>query len=57
MPWPAVTLPQEISTEAVELLAQADDIMPAAAHLVFDSDRIDADWPDLSSSMLKAWTR
>ena len=27
---------------ALELLAQADDIMPAAAHLVFDSDRIDA---------------
>src|SRR5690349_23889019 len=24
---------------ALELLGQADDIMPAAAHLVFDSDR------------------
>jgi len=27
---------------ALDLLAQADDIMPAAAHLVFESDRIDA---------------
>jgi tetratricopeptide (TPR) repeat protein len=27
---------------ALELLGRADDIMPAAAHLVFDSDRVDA---------------
>jgi hypothetical protein len=27
---------------ARELLAQADDVMPVAAHLIFDSDRIDA---------------
>jgi len=28
--------------QALDCLAQADQIMPRAAHLVFDSDRIDA---------------
>jgi tetratricopeptide (TPR) repeat protein len=28
---------------AAELLAQADEIMPSAAHLVFDADRLDCE--------------
>ena len=30
--------------QALDFLAQADQIMPSAAHLVFDSDRLDAHW-------------